>query len=117
MAWRKAVLVLLLITRSPLSGQDRGFQPEDYYNIVSVSQVAVSPTGDFVAFTVNTVKEEENTRHQEIWLQPLRNGRPDGEAFRITDPTAESLLLPGLRMAPSSPFPPRGGRIPTPFGF
>jgi len=90
MAWRKAVLVLLLITRSPLSGQDRGFQPEDYYNIVSVSQVAVSPTGDFVAFTVNTVKEEENTRHQEIWLQPLRNGRPDGEAFRITDPTAES---------------------------
>ncbi len=90
MAWRTAVLVLLLMSRSPVSGQDRGFQPEDYFNIVSVSQVAVAPTGDFVAFTVTTVEEEENTRHQEIWLQPLRNGRPDGEAFRITDPTAES---------------------------
>ena len=90
MAWRTTVLVLLLISRSPVSGQNRGFQPEDYYNLVSVSQVAMSPTGAFVAFTVNTVEEEENARHQEIWLQPLRNGRPDGEAFRITDPTAES---------------------------
>ena len=90
MARRTAILVLLGIFHSPLAGQDRGFQPEDSYNIVSVSQVAVSPTGDFVAFTVTTVVEEENTRHQEIWLQPLRNGRPDGEAFRITDPTAES---------------------------
>jgi dipeptidyl aminopeptidase/acylaminoacyl peptidase len=50
----------------------------------------MSPDGSFVAFTVTTVVESENTRHQEIWLQPLSNGRPDGEAFRITDPTAES---------------------------
>jgi dipeptidyl aminopeptidase/acylaminoacyl peptidase len=90
MARRIAVLVLLGIFNAPLAGQDRGFQPGDYYNIVSVSQVAVSPTGDFVAFTVTTAVEEENTRHQEIWLQPLTNGRPDGEVFRITDPTAES---------------------------
>jgi len=90
MAWRMFLLVLLSIAQSPLTGQDRGFQPEDYYNIVSVSQVALSPAGDFVAFTVATVMEEENARHREIWLQPLRNGRPDGDAFRITDPTAES---------------------------
>jgi dipeptidyl aminopeptidase/acylaminoacyl peptidase len=70
--------------------QTQGFQPEDYYNIVTVSEVAVSPMGNFVAFTVTTVVEEENDRHREIWLQPLRDGRPDGEAFRITDPTAES---------------------------
>ncbi len=90
MARRMVALVLLGIFHTPLAGQGRGFQPEDYYNIVSVSEVAVSPTGNFVAFTVTTVVEEENTRHQEIWLQPLTNGRPDGEAFRITDPTAES---------------------------
>jgi len=90
MARRTAILVLLWIFHAPLAGQGRGFQPEDYYSIVSVSQVAVSPTGDFVAFTVGTVVEEENTRHREIWLQPLRNGRPDGDAFPITSPTAES---------------------------
>ncbi len=93
MAQRPVIIALFLLTSaSPthLHGQTRGFQPEDYYNLVSVSQVATAPTGDFVAFTVTTVVEEENARHREIWLQPLTNGRPDGEAFRITDPTAES---------------------------
>ncbi len=84
------ILNVLFLIGFPLSGQTRGFQPEDYYNIVTVSQVAVSPMGGFVAFTATTVDEAENKRHQEIWLQPLTNGRPDGEAFRITDPTAES---------------------------
>ena len=95
MARRATIVLLLGFFTSPLAGQSRGFQPEDYYKIVTVSQVAVAPTGDFVAFTVNTVVEEENTRHLEIWLQPLRNGRPDGEAFRITDPTAESSTPSG----------------------
>jgi dipeptidyl aminopeptidase/acylaminoacyl peptidase len=87
------ILVLFLLTSvstPSLCAQARGFQPEDYYSLVSVSDVATSPTGGFVAFTVTTVVEEENARHREIWLQPLTNGRPDGDAFRITDPTAES---------------------------
>ncbi len=90
MARRMVLLLLLWIFQAPLAGQTRGFLPEDYYKIVSVGEVAVSPSGTFVAFTVTSVVEEENTRHREIWLQPLSNGRPDGEAFRITDPTAES---------------------------
>lgn len=90
MARPVALLAFLWIFHGALGGQERGFRPEDYYNIVGVSQVAMAPSGDFVAFTVTTVVEEENTRHREIWLQPLRNGRPDGDAFRITDPTAES---------------------------
>ena len=85
------VLFLSLLSASaPLPAQERGFEPEDYYDIVNVGQVAVSPVGDYVAFTVTTVAEEENTRHREVWLQPLRNGRPDGEAFRVTDPTEDS---------------------------
>ncbi len=82
--------VAFLFPSSILKGQDRGFQPDDYYNLVTVSQVAMAPSGEFVAFTVTTVREEENARHSEIWLQPLTNGRPNGDAFRITDPTAES---------------------------
>jgi dipeptidyl aminopeptidase/acylaminoacyl peptidase len=82
--------LFLLASVSAAAAQTRGFQPEDYYKIVSVSQAVVSPMGHYVAFTVTTVLEEENTRHRAIWLQPLRDGRPDGQAFRITDPTAES---------------------------
>jgi dipeptidyl aminopeptidase/acylaminoacyl peptidase len=84
------LLFSLLSASAPLPAQERGFEPEDYYDIVNVGQVAVSPVGDYVAFTVTTVVEEENTRHREVWLQPLRNGRPDGEAFRVTDPTEDS---------------------------
>ncbi len=84
------LLLLALAQAGPALGQGGGFQPQDYYRIVGVSQVAVSPTGAYVAFTVTRVAEEENERHRTIWLQPLRNGRPDGDAFRITDPTSES---------------------------
>ncbi len=82
--------LLTLLWASPAGTQERGYEPEDYYDLVRVSDVALSPTGDYVAFTVTTVVEEENTRHREVWLQPLRDGRPDGDAFRITDPTEES---------------------------
>jgi dipeptidyl aminopeptidase/acylaminoacyl peptidase len=84
------LLLLFLASPSPVAGQGGGLQPQDYYRIVTVSEAAVSPTGDYVAFTVTTVVEEENARRRAIWLQPVRNGRPDGDAFRITDPTAES---------------------------
>jgi dipeptidyl aminopeptidase/acylaminoacyl peptidase len=84
--------ILVFCSLLPVSAraQARGLLPQDYYDLVTVSEVAVSPAGSFVAFTVTTVVEEENDRHREIWLQPLRDGRPDGAAFRITDPTAES---------------------------
>jgi dipeptidyl aminopeptidase/acylaminoacyl peptidase len=84
------ILCLLLAPLVPVRAQDRGFQPADYYKIVNISEAVVSPTGAYVAFTVTTVAEEENARHSAIWLQPLRDGRPDGSAFRITDPTVDS---------------------------
>ena len=82
--------LLVLGALTPIVGQQRGFQPEDYYDIVTVDAVAVSPAGDLVAFTVTHVLEEENHRQRELWMQPLENGRPDGEAYRFTDPTEDS---------------------------
>ena len=70
--------------------QRRGLQPEDYYREVNVSQTAISPAGDLVAFTVTIIVEDDNQRHREIWMQRLRGGAPDGEPFRFTDPTEES---------------------------
>ena len=79
------------------AAQKRGLIPQDYYKEVTVNEVATSPAGDYVAFTVTTVVEKDNKRHREIWMQRLKNGAPDGKPFRYTDPTEESS---GTRWAP-----------------
>jgi dipeptidyl aminopeptidase/acylaminoacyl peptidase len=79
-----------LLVSSPAFAQSRGLLPTDYYQEVGVGEVAISPDGALVAFTVTTNDEAENRRHREIWLQELRGGRPEGDAFRFTDPTQEA---------------------------
>jgi dipeptidyl aminopeptidase/acylaminoacyl peptidase len=88
---RSALLVTLsLFIAIPVSAQQRGLEPEDFYKEIGVGGVALSPDGSMVAFTVTTIVEEENRRHTEIWLQRLANGQADGEPFRFTSPTEES---------------------------
>ena len=72
------------------AAQTRGLLPADYYAEIGVDEVAISPDGGLVAFTVTTVVEAENRRHREIWMRQLRNGSPEGEPFRFTDPTREA---------------------------
>ena len=87
-----APLVIAWLTLAPASGdaQNRGLLPTDFYSEVGVGEVAISPDGTLVAFTVTTVNEEENRRHREVWMQELRGGRPEGEPFRFTSPTREA---------------------------
>jgi dipeptidyl aminopeptidase/acylaminoacyl peptidase len=82
--------LLLVAGAAGVAAQSRGVQPQDYYRMTFVSDVEVSPPGDYVAFTVQTVVEAKNRRHQEIWLQRLERGRPVGAPFRFTGPTYES---------------------------
>jgi dipeptidyl aminopeptidase/acylaminoacyl peptidase len=84
-----AVLVVLSLA-APAAAQKRGLLPADYYKEVTVSDVAVSPTGTFVAFTVTTLVEQENRRHEEVWLERLVGGVADGHPFRFTDSVSES---------------------------
>ncbi|UCD24466.1 MAG: PD40 domain-containing protein, partial [Gemmatimonadota bacterium] len=84
------VLLLSVVLVAGAPAQERGVLPQDYYDMTFVGNVAVSPTGDMVAFVVTTVVEDKNTRHREIWLQQLERGRPAGQPFRFTDPTVES---------------------------
>ena len=72
------------------AAQTRGLVPADFYKEVTVEEVAMRPQGDMVAFTVMTIVEKENTRHREIRLQPLQNGKALGAAFRFTSPTENS---------------------------
>ena len=82
--------ILLAVSPGPATAQQRGFQPADYYDLVTVGEVAVSPEGDLVAFTVTRTLEEENRRQREIWIQALENGRPAGEHYRFTAPTGDA---------------------------
>jgi dipeptidyl aminopeptidase/acylaminoacyl peptidase len=78
--------VPVAVLSDPVSAQSRGYLPADYYDLVTVSDAAVSPDGSRVAFTVTRVLEEDNTRRREVWLQELDGGRPAGDAFRLTAP-------------------------------
>ena len=85
-----AAWMLLAAMPGPGPAQQRGFQPADYYDLITVGDVAVSPEGDLVAFTVTRTLEEENHRRREIWMQALENGRPADEPYRFTAPTWDS---------------------------
>ncbi|MGI9627413.1 MAG: prolyl oligopeptidase family serine peptidase, partial [Longimicrobiales bacterium] len=85
-----ALGLLVALAPVPAVGQSSGYTPDRYYDLVGVGDVAVSPDGSMVAFTVTTQIEDENRRHREIWLQPVGGARPEGEAFRITTPTEQS---------------------------
>lgn len=67
-----------------------GIQSEDYYKTVFVSDTEISPNGDLIAFTKTTIDVDENSRHSEVWMQKIQNGRADGEPFRFTDPSVQS---------------------------
>ncbi|MCC5939979.1 MAG: S9 family peptidase [Balneolaceae bacterium] len=87
---KTALLIFLALwIACPLVAQ-QGIQPEDYYKTVFVSQTEISPEGNYVAFTKTTIDEEKNSRHSEVWMQKLSDGRPDGEPFLFTDPTVQS---------------------------
>ena len=91
-----ALVTTLQVTRA--GAQPRGLAPSDYYAEIGVGEVAVSPAGSLLAFTVTTIDEARNERHREVWLQPLRGGRPDGEASRFTNQTSDAS---SPRWAPS----------------
>ncbi|MCC6163994.1 MAG: S9 family peptidase [Acidobacteria bacterium] len=82
--------VWVVLGGAVVHAQPRGLAPADYYKEVVVEDVAVRPQGDMVAFTVMTIVETDNARHREIWLQPLVQGRPSGDAYRFTSPTENS---------------------------
>ena len=81
---------LALLAAAPLAAQQtatpRAFQLADWYKLTTLSAPAMSPAGDRVAFTVTTVRESENKRHNEVWVVPTGGGEPR----RFTSPSTES---------------------------
>lgn len=102
---RHATLFALLCLPAALPAQ-RAMQPNDWHRLTTLSQPAMSPDGRLVAFTVTTVNERENKRHQEVWVVPAAGGDP----VRYTAPATESS---NPRFSPDGKYlfftSPRGG--------
>ena len=64
----------------------RAFTPSDWYKVTTLNSPAMSPDGKWVAFTVTTVREAENKRHNEVWVAATAGG----EAQRFTSAGYES---------------------------
>jgi dipeptidyl aminopeptidase/acylaminoacyl peptidase len=84
----RPALLAGLIAAGVLQAQSapRAMTLRDWYRVTTVSQPAVSPDGKRVAFTVMTVREAENKRHQEVWVAALDGSAPQ----RWTSPGYES---------------------------
>ena len=83
----RRTLLLLVAAATPAQAQaPRAMQPNDWHRLTTLSQPAMSPDGRVVAFTVTTVNERENKRHQEVWVVPAAGGDP----VRYTAPSTES---------------------------
>ncbi|NNF37261.1 MAG: hypothetical protein HKN71_01225, partial [Gemmatimonadetes bacterium] len=81
-----ALLGIALLIPSASSAQGRAFEPEDWYRLTTLSSPAMSPDGEWVAFTVMTIDEEANERHREVWMVETAGGEPR----RLTSPGTES---------------------------
>lgn len=64
----------------------RAFTPADWYRVTTVGSPATSPDGKRVAFVVTTVRENENRRHNEVWVVSTAGG----EAQRFTSASTEA---------------------------
>jgi dipeptidyl aminopeptidase/acylaminoacyl peptidase len=83
---RAVFLCALVAMPAAAQSPGRAFTPADWYRLTTVSSPALSPDGRMVAFTVTTVKEVENRRHDEVWVVPVTGGEP----VRYTSPGVSS---------------------------
>ena len=105
------VIAWIALGPAPSAAQSRGLMPADFYSEVGVGDVAISPDGALVAFTVTTVNEEENRRHREVLVAraagraagrrsvPVHRPDPRGEraAMVARQPDTELPVAPGRR--------------------
>ena len=83
---RTRLIGFILLSFAKLTFGDRGLIPKDFYQENTVSEVSVSPDGNFVAFTREQIDEENNRRHKEVWLFNISTSQSE----RLTSRTYEA---------------------------
>jgi dipeptidyl aminopeptidase/acylaminoacyl peptidase len=81
-----AVVAQLATVNALAQPSKRAFTPADWYKLTNVSGPAISPDGNRIAFTVQTIQERDNKYHREVWVVPTAGGDP----VRFTSPSTES---------------------------
>jgi len=81
------LLSLALLSVSVQAQQTRAWQATDYYKLTALADPQLSPDGRRVAFTVTTVVEDKDRRHNEIWMVAADGSAP---AYRYTSPSTEA---------------------------
>jgi dipeptidyl aminopeptidase/acylaminoacyl peptidase len=72
----KSLLAATVIASGQVSGQEplRPLEIADYFAIESVGSPRVSPDGKWVAYTVNSIDLENDSRETRIWMVPAAGG-------------------------------------------
>ena len=63
-----ASFILLLAAASPAAAQPRPITPADYAGVATATEVAVSPDGTQVVYTVATWDEKADNRRSDLWV-------------------------------------------------
>lgn len=74
--WLCALLVFGASLFAQVPGQKKPFDVQAMLQLSRVSEPAVSPDGKWVAFTVQTIDIDKNTKSKHIWIVPLDGGEP-----------------------------------------
>src|ERR1700693_1348983 len=69
-------ILLLVCAASFALAQKRPFDVETMLKLARISEHALSPDGKLIAFTVQTVDLDKNTKPKQIYVIPLEGGVP-----------------------------------------
>lgn len=69
-------ILLVLLAGAALWAQKQPFTVETMMKLARISEPALSPNGQMVAFTVQTIDLQNNTRPSHIYVVPVQGGTP-----------------------------------------
>ncbi len=73
--------LLFSFLNAHLIAQERGLQPEDYYQFQFISDPQISPDGSHVIFVRSTIAEDKRSRESSLWMAETSG---DSEPRRFT---------------------------------
>ncbi len=74
---RRCILLILILLHSlSTAGEKHLITFEDLYDYGKVDDIQVSPSGEYLAFTVTFDDLESNSSETNIWMMPTRGGEP-----------------------------------------
>ena len=88
-----------LLTAQSLFAQDRGLQPEDYYNFKFISSPQISPDGSDIIFVKSEVSDDKRTRESSLWIVKNEDGAEPRKFTSGTDDRSPKWSPDGKQIA------------------